>query len=415
MTCNVLRFAAGLALLFPLASAVAFDPIEVAFFGSLSGPFALQGEETLKNVEAAADMVNARGGVLGGRRIEIVPFDNKGNPQETLIVLKQAIDRDMRYVISGVSNIAHALTDAVGKHNARNPDRAILFLDYGALDPALTESNCSFWHFRFEAHADMQVNVLTDYMAKQSSIHKVYLINQDYAYGQAVSRASREMLAAKRPDIRIVGDDLIPLGKVKDFAPYVAKIRGSGADSVLTGNWGNDLSLLIKASNDAGLKATYYTLLAAFFGTPAAIGASGADRVKTLYAWNFNAADADRQRMLLDYKAKYNAVTNLSYLPAHRAVEMLASAMNASGSTDPSKVAHTLEGMKFAGPSGESWMRADDHQMIAPIYILSFAKAGRPGVQYEEERTGYGWKTEALIEAKDTLPPIKCHMERPPV
>ena len=413
MLSSLVRTVVAAILALALSGASAADTIKVAFLGSLSGPFALQGEETLKNIEAAADMVNSRGGVLGGRKIEIVPFDNKGNAQETLIVLKQAIDQDMRYVISGVSNIAHAITDAVGKYNARNPDRAILFLDYGALDPALTESKCSFWHFRFEPHADVQVNVLTDYMARQPSIHKVYLINQDYAYGQAVSQASREMLGAKRPDIRIVGDDLIPLGKVKDFAPYVAKINTSEADSVLTGNWGNDLSLLIKASNEAGLKTTYYTLLAAFFGTPAAIGAAGADRVKTLYAWNINAADAARQKTLLQYKAKYNAVTNLTYLPAHRVLEMLASAMNKAGSTDPVKVAYALEGMKFAGPSGESWMRAEDHQMISPIYILSFAKSGQPGVENDEEKTGYGWKTDALIAAKDAVPRMKCQMERP--
>jgi branched-chain amino acid transport system substrate-binding protein len=408
-----IRFLVGAALLLQLVPAWPADTIRVAFLGSLSGPFALQGEETLKNLEAAADIVNSQGGVLGGKKIEIVTFDNKSNPQETLIVLKQAIDQDMRYVISGVSNIAHAITDAVGKHNARNPEHSVLFLDYGALDPALTESKCSFWHFRFEAHADMQVAVLTDYMARQASIHKVYLINQDYAYGQAVSRVSREMLGAKRPDIRIVGEDLIPVGKVKDFAPYVAKIHASEADSVLTGNWGNDLSLLIKASNEAGLKSTYYTLLAALFGTPGAIGAAGTDRVKTVYAWNINAADAAWQKSLLEYKTKYNALSNLTFLPAHRVVEMLAGAMNKAGSTDPLKVAYALEGLKFAGPSGESWMRAEDHQMIAPIYILSFAKAGQPGVGIDEEGTGYGWKTEALIQAKETVPPIRCQMERP--
>ena len=415
MKAYAIRFIVAAALFTHFISAWADDTVKMAFLGSLSGPFALQGEETLKNLEAAADMVNARGGVLGGKKIEIVPFDNKSNPQETLLVLKQAIDQETRYVISGVSNIAHAITDAVAKHNARNPDHSVLFLDYGALDPALTESKCSFWHFRFEAHADMQVNVLTDYMARQSSIHKVYLINQDYAYGQAVSRVSRELLGAKRPDITIVGDDLVPLGKVKDFAPYVAKIRSAGADSVLTGNWGNDLSLLIKASNEAGLNANYYTLLAAFFGTPGAIGASGADRVKTLYPWNINAADATMQRALLEYKAKYSAVTNLTYLPARRVIEMLAAAMNQTHTTDPEKVAYALEGMKYSGPSGESWMRSEDHQMIAPIYLMSFKRAGQPGVKYDEEGTGYGWKTEALIEAKDTVPAIKCNMERPPM
>ena len=395
------------------SGAMAAEAINVAFIGALSGPFALQTEETLKNVQAAVDLVNSRGGVLNGSPIELVPFDNKGNPQETLIVLQKALDQDMRYVISGVSNIAHTITDAVGKHNARHPDRPVLFLDYGALDPALTEAKCSFWHFRFEAHADMQVNVLTDYMKQRASIQKVYLINQDYAYGQAVSRAARAMLAAKRPDIQIVGDELIPLGKVKDFAPYVTKIRASGADSVLTGNWGNDLSLLIKASNESGLAATYYTLLAAYFGTATGIAVAKADRVETLYAWTINAADPAWEKRLLDDKAKYKSISNLDYLPAFRTVEMLANAMNEAGSVDPLKVAIALEGMQYAGLSGESWMRAEDHQMIAPIYVLAFAKAGQPGVRHDAEGTGYGWKTQALIPAKDVVPPVKCQMERP--
>lgn len=415
MSSNLVRTAVAAILAFALSGALAADTIKVAFLGSLSGPFALQGEETLKNILAAVDIVNARGGVLDGRKLEIVPFDNKGNPQESLIVLKQAIDKDIRYVISGVSNIAHAVSDALEKHNARNPDKSVLFLDYGALDPALTEAKCSFWHFRFESHAEMQVGVLTDYVARRASVKKVYLINQDYAHGQAVSRASVEMLARKRPDIEVVANEFVPLGKVKDFAPYVAKIRASGADSVVTGSWGNDLSLLIKAGNEAGLNVNYYTLLAAFFGTPSAIGASGVDRVKTIYAWNINAADPAWEKTLLEYKAKYRGVTNMDYLPVFRAMEMLASATKKAGTTDPLRVAYAMEGIKYAGPSGESWMRAEDHQLIAPIYVLGLARAGTPDVKHDAEGTGLGWKVEALIEARDTVPPIRCQMERPPM
>ena len=244
---------------------------------------------------------------------------------------------------------------------------------------------------------------------------KVYLINQDYAHGQAVSRASLDMLARKRPDIEVVANEFVPLGKVKDFAPYVAKIRASGADSVVTGSWGNDLSLLIKAGNEAGLNVNYYTLLAAFFGTPSAIGASGVDRVKTIYAWNINAADPAWEKTLLDYKAKYRGVTNMDYLPVFRTMEMLASATRKAGTTDPLKVAYAMEGIKYTGPSGESWMRVEDHQLIAPIYVLGLAKAGTPGVKHDAEGTGLGWKVEALVEARDTVAPIRCQMVRPPM
>ena len=409
------HIAASAILVVQLGGAVAADTIKLAVLGPMSGPFALQGEERLKIFQASADIVNARGGVLGGKKIEIVAFDNKSNPQESLIVLKQAIDRDIRFIASSASNVAHAISDALVKHNARNPNQPVLFFDFNALDPALTESKCNFWHFRFEVHSDTQVNVLTDYMIKQPSIRKVYLINQDYAFGQAVSKAAKEMLAAKRPDIQIVGDDFVALGKVKDFAPYIAKIRAAGADSVLTSNWGNDLSLLVKAGKEAGLKAIFYAILAGYPGTLAAVGAAGADRVKTLDAWHINAADSAWQKTLLEYKTKYNTVSNVAYLPAFRVVEMLAGALDKAGSSNPIKVAYALEGLKYAGPSGTSFMRAEDHQMIAPLYILNFVKAGQPGVKYDEEKTGYGWKTEAFIDSKDTVPPVRCQMERPPM
>jgi branched-chain amino acid transport system substrate-binding protein len=182
----------------------------------------------------AVDDINARGGVLGGTKLELVLLDNKSSPQESLVVLKQAIDRDIRLITQGVgSHVAHAMTDAVLKYNQRNPGRELLYLNNGATDAALTEEKCNFWHFRFDANLDMKIAALTDVLAMQKLAKKVYLINQDYAYGQSFKRVAREMLSKKRPDIEIVGDELIPLGKVKDFAPYVAKINSSGADTVL--------------------------------------------------------------------------------------------------------------------------------------------------------------------------------------
>ena len=391
----------------------AADTVKLAFFGGLSGPQGHVGEEQLKAFKAAADMLNARGGLANGKKVEIVAFDNKNTPQETLVLLKQAIDQDIRYGMATVSSVAHAVNDALTKHNERNPDRIMLFLDYNALDPALTEDKCSFWHFRFESHASMQANAMTDYMAKQKSIRKVYLFNQDYAYGQAVAKVSRQMLTAKRPDVEIVGDELVPLSKVKDFAPYVAKIRASGADAVFTGNWGNDLSLLVKASAEAGLKADYYTLLGKLPGTWTTVGSVGADRIKTVDAWHINAADATWEKALVESRKKYDASSNMDYLTAYRTVEMLAAAIAKAGSDDPLKVAYALEGAHFAGPTGDSWIRAEDHQIIAPMYVLSLAKQGQPGVRHDTDGTGYGWKTEAVMAAKDNVPEMKCKMERP--
>jgi branched-chain amino acid transport system substrate-binding protein len=389
------------------------DKVRIAFIAPLSGTFALVFEENLKLFRAAADEINARGGVLGGRKIEIVPFDNKGTPQETLIVLNQAMDQDIRYVLATISSIALTISDALSKYNERNPGKPVLFLNYDAREPSLTEDKCSYWHFRFQPNSDMQVKVLTDHMAGRSAVKKVYMINQDYAWGHSFRRAARDNLGKRRPDIEIVGDDLVPLGKVKDFAPYVSKIRASGADTVLTGNWGNDLVLLIKASEQSGLKAEFYTTHAYVWGTPAAIGAAGADRIKTIMAFHINEADAQWQKKILAGE-KYKPIAHMDFLPAWQTLDMFVAAVNQANAIDPYKVAVALEGMQYKGPAGESWMRAEDHQLMAPIYVTSFVKAGQKGVKYDSESTGFGWKTEMVVDAKDNVPPVRCQMKRPP-
>jgi branched-chain amino acid transport system substrate-binding protein len=409
----VLRFALGAFLVFQFAGAQAADTVKVAFIAPLSGTFALVFEENLRLFRAAADEVNAKGGVLGGKKIEIVPFDNKGTPQETLIVLNQAIDQDIRYVLATISSIALTISDALSKYNERNPEKPVLFLNYDAREPSLTENKCSYWHFRFQPHSDMQVKVLTDHLAAQPSIKKVYMINQDYAWGHSFKRAAREFLAVRRPDIQFVGDDLVPLGKIKDFAPYVSKIRASGADTVLTGNWGNDLVLLIKASEQSGLAAGFYTTHSYVWGTPTAIGASGADRIKTIMAFHINEANPEWEKKILSYGQKYKPIAHMDFLPAWQTLDMFVQAVNQVQSTDPYKVAVALEGMKYNGPAGESWMRAEDHQLMAPIYVTSFIKKGQPGVKYDTENTGFGWKTEMLVTAKDNVPPVRCQMARP--
>ena len=178
----------------------------------------------------------------------MVGFDNKGSPQESLNTLKAAIDQGFRYVTQGNgSGAAAAILDAVAKHNERNPGKEIVYLNYAAVDPALTNEKCDFWHFRLDADTSMKMEALTTFMKDQPDIKKVYLINQNYAHGQQVAKYFKDAIARKRPDVQIVGEDLHPLGQVKDFAPYVAKIKQSGADTIVTGNWGTDLTLLVKA------------------------------------------------------------------------------------------------------------------------------------------------------------------------
>ena len=396
-----------------LSSAVAEETLRVAAISPLSGPFAHIGEETIKQLRGAADLVNAEGGIFDGRKIEVVALDGKANAQDSLLALNAAIDGGIHYVAAHISSVNHALSDAIVKHNARNPDRLVLLLNFDGRDPALTETKCHFWHFRVNYHTDTEVNYLTDYLAQQPSVRKVYLINQDYAYGQAVQRTTRELLTKKNPNIQIVGDDMVPLGKVKDFSPYAAKIRASGAETVVTSSWGNDLFLLVRAGQESGLDVRYYIFNGNVAGTTAGVGGAGVGKVVSLFPWHENADATPYQGFNSEFKAKYKSTENFDYITAHRAIAMLARAMEKARSADPLKVAYALEGMEFDGPEGHVWMRPEDHQLIAPLYLARLTKTGEAGVNFDVENTGLGWKTVAKVEGRDAIPPIKCTVERP--
>ncbi len=406
--------AAGLCLCAFTMNAGAQEPVRIAFIEGLSGPFANIGEIGLRHYQLAADSVNARGGVLGGRKLEIVPFDTKTSPQEALLVLKQAIDQGVRYIAQGNgSSVALALSDAVAKHNARNPGQSVIYLNYAAVDPQLTNEKCNYWHFRFDADGDMKMQALTDYMAQQKGIKKVYLINQDYSFGQAVAKSARAMLGAKRPDVQIVGDDLHPLGKVKDFSPYVSKIKSTGADSVITGNWGNDLVLLVKAGREAGLQVDYYTYYTGAGGVVTALGDAGVGHVKQVTTWHSNIGGKGAGEHTLAYRTRFPDVKDdLYYSSIRTSVEVLARAIEQAGTADTQKVVAAMESVKYDDDSGAIEVRADNHQVLQPLFISTLVRANGKDVKYDVEKTGLGFRTDARIEAKATVLPTTCKFQK---
>lgn len=412
MTKRLHSLIAGAGVVAALCAPLSFaETIKVAFIDPLSGPFAPVGQGLLRSFQMVAEVGN-REKWAPGHTFEVTGFDNKASPQESLTVLKTAIDQGFRYVVQGNgSGAAGALIDAINKHNERNPGKEIVFLNYAAVDPDLTNSKCSFWHFRTDANSDMKMEALTSYLAKDKNIKKIYIIGQNYAHGHQVTRAAKEYLKRKRPDIEIVGDDLHPIGSVKDFSPYVAKINASGADTVITGNWGSDLALLIKAARESDLKANFYTYYAYTTGVPTVMGATGVDRVKYVGTWNVNNETYSGKDLIEAFKKKYNddyyAVTTYS------ALQLLGKGVVQAKSTDPIKVAFAMEGQKFKTLNGDVEMRKSDHQLQQPLYVATWVKANNKDVKFDQENTGYGWRTDQKIDAFVASQPTSCAMKRP--
>jgi len=403
----------------PARAQPAKAPIRIALIEGLSGPFGNTGEAVYRNLLWAVERVNARGGLKlpgGHRMLGLERYDSKGQNEEGLAALRSAIDDGIQFVVQGnSSSVAAVLIDALNKHNEREPGRRVLFLNYSAVDPVLTNEKCSFWHFRFDAHADMRMAALMEVIRDDRGVKSVYLIGQDYSFGQAVLREARRQLGAQRPDMQLVGDELHPVGRVKDFLPYAAKIRSSGAQAVITGNWGNDLTLLVKAAREVGFEGKFYTFYGNDRGAPAAIGDAGIGRVVAVADWLPNVPGAQSEAFYRSFRARFpKPEDDYVHMRMQLLVEALVQAMEKSGSaTNMVAVAGQLEqaAVSLSGQAGR--MRAADHQFQQPLVVGLMDRQGAPGVKFDVEGSGYGFRVIRQISPAQAELPSTCRMVRP--
>jgi branched-chain amino acid transport system substrate-binding protein len=396
----------------------ALPPIKLAMVEGLSGGNANGGEAVFRNLVWAVERVNQRGGVRtaqGMRPLQLDRYDSKGQVDEALSALRSAIDDGARVILQGNSSaVAAALIDAINKHNEREPARRVVFLNYAAVDPTLTNERCSFWHFRFDAHGDMRMAALMEVLKDDKAVKSVYLIGQDYSFGQSVLREARRQLGVQRPDVRIVGDELHPLFRIKDFAPYAAKIKASGADAVITGNFSSDLTLLVKAAKDVGFEGKFYTFYGNALGAPAAIGEAGIGKVVAVADWLPNVPTPQSEAFYREFRKRYpNPADDYVHMRMQLMIEALAQGIEKAGSAEAEPLARALEhaAVSFAGQGGA--MRAADHQFQQPLVVGVMDRQGTPGVKFDVEGSGYGFRVVKAIGATRAEMPATCKMARP--
>ena len=384
------------------------ETVKIAWIDPLSGLMAPVGSNQLKSFQFFAEKFSKTN--PAGVKFEVIGIDNKLSPAESLNALKAAMDQGVRYITQGNgSSVAGALIEAVNKHNERNPGKEIIFLNHSAVDPDFTNSKCSYWHFRFDADTSMKIEAMTTFMKDDTAIKNVYLFNQNYSHGHQVAKFAKENLARKRPDIKIVGEDLHPLAQVRDFSPYIAKIKASGADTVITGNWGSDLALLVKAANEGGYNGKFYTYYTGVTGTPTALGQGGAGRVFQI-SYNHYNMGGDMGKWMAEFKQKFNDdFYTGSVVSIYSA---LGEAMAKAKSTDPVKVAAALSGLKFKSYHGDVEIRKADHQLQQPLWMTVWQKADKK-FPYSPENTGMTLAPVKEFPSYVSSTPTSCQMKRP--
>ena len=399
---------AAAALATALASPVLADEtVKIAYIDPLSGSLAATGQLGEQHFRFAIDRVNAANAAGPGRRFELVPMDNEVSPEKSLTLLRKAVDDGVHYVTQGNgSAVAYALIDAINKGNRREPGKSVIFLNYAAVDPGLTNDKCSPFHFRFDADVDMKMRALADHLVAQKELHKVYVFNPDYSFGQSVEAAAKQMLADRRPDLQVVGAERVPLGKVKDFTPYIQKFQAAGADAVVTGNWGADLALLVKAAADSGYKGKFFTYYLGSYDIVGQVGPAGQGDAQ-ISEWHANIANAQTEKLAADFQAKYNVP--FYYYRVVEEIDMLAAAMKKADSSDPAKVGPVLATMSYDGPLGRVTMREDNHQLLTPMFVSELV----PGVAHTFPGVNMGFRTVTRIEPEAQRLPTTCKMPNP--
>ncbi len=413
MTFRISMVACAAATLALWGGAATAETIKLAHIDPFSGPAAGIVTNANNSLRQVVEIANKEHWA-GNNTLEVVNFDGKGSPAESIQQLNTAIDQGVRYIVQAHSSaVGLALIEAVNRYNDRNPGKEVVYLDVTNGAPELTNEKCSFWHFRFDSNQDMKTQALVTFLAADPKIKRVYLINQNYSTGQQTSVGVKAELKKKRPDIEIVGDDLHPMLAVKDFSPYIAKIKAANPDVVVTANWSADLTLLLKAAKDSGLNTPFYTYNAATTGVPTALAAAGATNVKLVTYWNPNDDPSTSKAVIEPFKAKYN--DDFVVLPYYATVRLLTQAADNAKSWDPVKVAFAMEGLKVPSLNGQVEMRKSDHQIQQAQVVSSWTKANGKDVKYDLEKTGYGWKTQQTFDPYVSALPTSCQMKRPPV
>lgn len=390
------------------AGAASATPVKIALVETLSGPQASSGLLFKAAARYTIDKLNAAGG-WNGQPIQLMEYDNQGGPSGAADKVKTAIADGVQFVLQGASSaVSGQVTEDVRKHNLRNPGNEIVFLNVGGEAMELTGEKCHFHHFRFNSNAPIRVKALVGAMKQNNVLGKrVYSINQNYSWGQDMEKAIGDY--ATVGGYQVVEKVLHDVNKVQDFTPYVAKINAVNADTVLTGNWSNDLLLLMKATKSAGLKTRFGT---AFLDQPGNLANAGDVALGHYVAHLFNpeAAGKEGEQFAEDYKAKtghypafIEAQTVFGLLMAGEVLRTQKPAQG--GKLNVNGFAKALSTAKYRSTMGETRMRAEDHQLLMPVVVSTVTKDAK----YKVDGTDMGFKPVKVFSADEAAIPVQAN------
>lgn len=389
------------------------EPVKIALVETLSGGQAVTGKLFQSAIKYGLLKLQAENAWPDG--VQLIEYDNQGGPSEAADKLKAAINDGAHLIIQGASSaIGGQITSDVQKFNARNPGKEVIYINVGAEAMEFTGTKCHFYHFRWNGNAEIRLKAMLEAMKSANVLgSKVYVIGQNYSWGHDVQKLTNEY--ASKYNYKIVGDVIHDVNKITDFAPYVAKIKEAAPDTVVTGNWSNDLLLLMKAAGDSGLKARF---AAYWLDQPGNIANAG-DTAIGHYAEASFFADANGDKSAVfaeDFKAKTGQYPiNVQGHTVHGmwgiGEALKALKPKAGDKLNVKALAFAMEKVTVDTSVGPVKMRAEDHQALLPLAVAIVSKDAK----FKADNTDKGFQTIKLLTGEEASAPVQptCKMQRP--
>lgn len=402
---------AALGSVLSIAQAASAQIMKVAVIENLSGPGSATNRLYAVGVKTGVALVNDAGG-WKGQPLQYMEYDAQGSTSVAADKVRAAISDGANVLVSGGSSaVVGQIVEDVRKHNLRNPDHRVVFMNVGAEAAEFTGEKCNFYTFKYAMNAEIRVKALVAAMKSANELgDKVFSINQNYSWGKDMEAAISKY--AGPTGYTVVDKVLHDVSKIQDFSPYVARIKSSNATTVISGNWGSDLILLVKGIASAGLKVKMGTT---FLELPGTLSSAGDAALGYFVAdYYIPEAGGPAARDLYErYKTKAGAAPSTSEVKAVMLIQMLQAALNSmpSGKVDATTLALALEKAKIQTPVGEITMRADDHQAAVPLVVSIVAK----DAQFKLDGTDMGLKPVKVIPGAEAIsaPQASCKMDRP--
>ena len=371
------------------------EPIKMVAIDPLSGVMKDIGDRYHLGIKFAVEEVNATGGILG-RPIKMFLDDSQLKPDVAARkVSRYVAEEQVQFIMTGTgTHVAKAMAQVAEKEK-------IIMINYGAAGDELTGKDFTPYHFRIALSTGQQSGALAAYFAG-TPYKKYYIICQDYAFGHDVAEAFKKGMNKFRPGWQLVGEDYHPIG-TKDLGPYISKVIASGAEVLITGNWGSDIQVLLKQGAGLGLKAKIGNY---FLSDPVHLQAIGDAAVGHITAEIYMLTeDTPQNKAFIDRWTKRKMDPDHPY-PAfligksYQAFMFMIEAIKKAKSTKAEDVIKAWEGMSYDGLVGRMSMRACDHQVVTPISVAEILPG--PGAYYKFPFVG---KPTVISAEKGAVPP----------